>query len=334
MAENNKIDVVISWVDGNDPVWQEEKNSWKAKKTSQDKTAVAVNRYREWDNLQYVFRGIEKNMPWVNNVYLVTWGHLPKWLNTEHPNLHIINHKEYIPNEYLPTFNSSVIEIHLHRIPGIAENFLYFNDDMFTIKPTKSTDFFVDGKPSDLAALSPQPMQRDVIANIETNNLGVLNTHFTVNDVKKNKKLWLDFRHFGSYAVRTLLFMKFSTIIGVFEPHLPIPCVKSTMQEVWNAEFDVHDKTSKNKFREATDVSIWLTRQWQLMKGEFVPRSKDFGKLLSASNIAGLDYCINNKKCKVICINDDARVSDFETNKREVNSRLEKILPEKSKFEI
>lgn len=334
MAKDNKIDVVVSWVDGNDPEWQAERDYWKGEGSSQNASAVGANRFREWDNLQYVFRGIEQNMPWVNNVYFVTWGHLPKWLNTNHPKLHIINHKDYIPNEYLPTFNSSVIEIHLHRIPGIADHFIYFNDDTYTIKPTLSKDFFVDGKPCELASLSPQPMQREVIANIETNNLGVLNSHFTVDDVKRHKNLWLDFWHYGPFAIRTLLFMQFSTIIGVFEPHLPITLVKSTMEEVWAAEFDVHDKTSKSKFRAATDVSVWLTRQWQLMKGEFVPRSRSFGKLVSASDIDGIDKCINNKKCKLICINDDASVTDFETTKREVNLRLAKILPNKSEYEI
>ena len=113
----NKIDVVITWVDGNDKAWQAEKEKYLPLRS--DKV-----RYRNWDNVQYIFRGIEKFMPWVNCVHFVTWGHLPKWMNTNYEKLHVVNHKDFIPKEYLPTFNSNAIELNLHRIPGLSENFI------------------------------------------------------------------------------------------------------------------------------------------------------------------------------------------------------------------
>ena len=102
----DKIDIVIPWVDGNDIKWQNEKNKYKQKK---DEKLNNSSRFRDWDNLQYIFRGIEKFMPWVNNIFFITWGHLPKWLNVDNPKLKIINHKDYIPSKYLPTFNSHTI---------------------------------------------------------------------------------------------------------------------------------------------------------------------------------------------------------------------------------
>ena len=69
----------------------------------------------------------------VRRIHFVTWGHLPSWLNKEHPKLNIVNHKDFIPEKYLPTFNSHALW-NMHRIPGLAENFVYFNDDMFLIK--------------------------------------------------------------------------------------------------------------------------------------------------------------------------------------------------------
>ncbi len=72
-----------------------------------------------------------------------------------HPKLHIVKHEDYIPKEFLPAFNSHVIEMYLHRIKGLSERFVYFNDDMFMIRPLCQTDFFKDGKPCDMLAFQP-----------------------------------------------------------------------------------------------------------------------------------------------------------------------------------
>ena len=79
------IDFVITWVDGSDPVWQLEK-----KKTLEDsgmkaKTDDRKERYRDWDNLRYWFRGVEQFAPWVRKIHFVTWGHLPEWLDPSAP---------------------------------------------------------------------------------------------------------------------------------------------------------------------------------------------------------------------------------------------------------
>jgi len=116
------IDFVICWVDGNDPEWQKQKNYYD---TSQQTDSREI-RYRDWDNLQYWFRGVEKYASWVNKIHFVTWGHLPQWLNTDHPKLNIVRHEDYIPKKYLPTFSARPIEVNLHRIKGLAEHFVFF----------------------------------------------------------------------------------------------------------------------------------------------------------------------------------------------------------------
>ena len=115
-SKNEKIDIVILWVNGNDPKWLEEKNKYLNTTT----TGATVNRFRDCDNMQYLFRGIEKYAPWVNKIFFITWGHLPNWLNTNNPKLEIVKHEEFIPKEYLPTFNSNVIEMNLHRIKNLS----------------------------------------------------------------------------------------------------------------------------------------------------------------------------------------------------------------------
>ncbi len=99
---NNNIDIVIPWVDDSDPLWKKEKEYY-SEFISNDEDASDI-RFRGMDNLRYVFRGIERNAQWVNKVYFITYGHLPEWLNLNHPKLKIVNHTDYIPKEYLPTF--------------------------------------------------------------------------------------------------------------------------------------------------------------------------------------------------------------------------------------
>jgi hypothetical protein len=84
---------------------------------------------------------VEKFAPWVNHVYFVTWGHYPQWINLEHPKLMLIRHKEYIPKKYLPTYNSNIIELNLHRISSLSEKIILFDDDMFLTDYVDEKDF-------------------------------------------------------------------------------------------------------------------------------------------------------------------------------------------------
>jgi hypothetical protein len=75
-------------------------------------------------------RAIYMHAPWVRFIYLVTASQLPNWLNASHPRVRIVNHAALFPDPtHLPTFNSLAIESVLHRIPGLSEYFLYFNND-------------------------------------------------------------------------------------------------------------------------------------------------------------------------------------------------------------
>ena len=101
----NKIDFVLAWVDGADKEWLAERRKYNPAKGADNSAA----RYRDWENLQYWFRGVEKFAPWVNRIYFVTCGHIPPWLNTSHPKLKLIRHSDYMKPEYLPTFNINSI---------------------------------------------------------------------------------------------------------------------------------------------------------------------------------------------------------------------------------
>ena len=94
----NEIDFVILWVDGNDPAWREE---FVRTRQAENDDASEI-RYRDWRNLHYWFRSAERFAPWVRKVHFITWGHLPAWLRRDHPKLHIVNHRDFIPAEYSP----------------------------------------------------------------------------------------------------------------------------------------------------------------------------------------------------------------------------------------
>ncbi len=132
------MDIVITYVNGVDPEWQADYSRY-------TNTPLLEKRFRDWGTLRYLFRGIEKNMPFIRKVHLVVSqeSQVPEWIDRSQVN--IVLHSDIIPAEYLPTFNCNPIEMHLHRIKGLDEEYLYFNDDIFPMKPCKPEDFFRNG---------------------------------------------------------------------------------------------------------------------------------------------------------------------------------------------
>lgn len=98
----DKIDIVVLWVDGSDPEFIREKQAVTGQVADLDQEIDGEQRYRDYGIFNYWFRMIENHAPWVNRVYLVTNGQKPEWLNLEHPKLKLVTHKEFIPKEYLP----------------------------------------------------------------------------------------------------------------------------------------------------------------------------------------------------------------------------------------
>jgi hypothetical protein len=101
-----------------------------------------VNRYRDSGELRYSIRSLVKYAPWIRRIYLVTDNQIPNWLNLENDRIKVVSHEEIFPNRsHLPVFSSPAIEAHLHRIPGLSNKFIYFNDDVFLGAPTSPEDF-------------------------------------------------------------------------------------------------------------------------------------------------------------------------------------------------
>lgn len=133
------MDIIITYVDGLDPEWQKDYERCIG-------TKALTKRYRDWGTLPYLFRGIEECMPFVENVFLVVAreSQVPAWINRE--TVKVVLHEDFMPKEFLPTFSASAIEMFIHLIEGLDEEYIYFNDDLYPVLPCSPHDFFRDGK--------------------------------------------------------------------------------------------------------------------------------------------------------------------------------------------
>lgn len=145
-ALNEPIDVVYTWVDSEDPQWKREyAAALEQYGSASPRTASDIVRFQDREELKYSLRSLEMFAPWVNHIYIVTNGQVPGWLDTSNTRVTVVTHKQIFENpEDLPTFNSHAIEANLHRIPGLKEHFLYFNDDVFLADWCTPKTFFTN----------------------------------------------------------------------------------------------------------------------------------------------------------------------------------------------
>jgi len=337
VKEENEIDFVIAWVDGQDPLWRKEKERYlsedQPRKRSLDQGEY---RYRDWNLLRFWFRGVEKYAPWVRNIYFVTCGHIPQWLNTNHPKLRIVKHEDYIPKEYLPTFNSHTIELNFHRITGLAEQFVYFNDDMYITRNVRPEDFFQGGLPKDVFGLDAIYCAKGSAGSYNCNDLAVINDYFDKRkQFRENFRKWFCLCYGVRNLYQTVVLLPWRWFPGFYYQHLPSNFLKSTLEKVWMAAEEKLHETSLNKFRTGDQVNQWLFKYWQLANGTFVPQDVRKGHCfhIRDKNVNEVCDAIRKKRYELICINDTDQTTDFEKKKEEIRLAFEAVLPEKSKYE-
>lgn len=335
---NDKIDIIIPWVDGSDPVWIRAKEECRIQYGAEEKSLSDI-RFQSWDNLHYWFRAIDKFMPWVNKIFIVTWGHIPEFLNTNHPKIRIIKHEDYIPKEYLPTFNSNTIEMNYHRIKDLSENFIIFNDDFFPLQEIRETYYFMDNMICDEAVEGHiTPVEVGAISNmaryVQVNNMIIVNKYYKKREVQeKNWAKWYC-NDYGELLERTKSLNYWYDFAGFRDPHMPSAMKKSVLSRLWEVEGEVLDRASSNHFRAYTDVSQYLIRYWQICSGEFNPR-RTLGKFyqVDLTNYDEIARDIEEQKHQMISINENCNTEDFATIKKRINKAFDKILPDKSEFE-
>ena len=138
------IDVVYTWVNGSDPEFIRKLSPYVSNNNQAHNLAY---KYYEYDGMKYSLRSVEKYAPWVRNIYIVTNGQIPIWLNLSNSRVRLITHKDIFPNKlHLPTFSSPAIESHLFRITRLSTHFLYINDDILFTSPISIQDFITEKK--------------------------------------------------------------------------------------------------------------------------------------------------------------------------------------------
>ncbi len=330
------IDIVVLWVDGSDPAWLAEKNRYSPQKIDDSNSA---SRFRDWGLMPYWFRAIEAYAPWVRTIHFVTWGHLPPFLNTEHPKLHIVRHGDYIPGEWLPTFSANPLEMNIHRIPGLAEHFIYFNDDTFLLRPMREEDFFRGGLPCAQATELPLGFvgQTQVWQFLAANDLGILNKWFNKRSAERaarGKFLSPRYHWYDNLRTLALRFLFPDYFLGFKSFHCPAPFLKSSFEELWEKEPELLALTSSHRFRSREDVNQWLALWWQLASGRFMPRRIDALHCAAQEDtVERLCEVIRDQRHEMLCISDPSGELDFEALSSRIRSAFETILPEKCSFE-
>ena len=151
-----KIDAVITWVDGDDPVHKEKRRKYGHPSLFQVNDIAGSTRYTSVGEIFWCVASLNRFAPWINRIFIVTDAQDPclgDFIARNFPDgsipMQIVDHRDIFKGyeEYLPTFNSISIESMTWRIPGLSDHFIELNDDMMLVSPVSPDDFFTsDGK--------------------------------------------------------------------------------------------------------------------------------------------------------------------------------------------
>lgn len=329
------IDFVVTWVDGNDPAWQKER----AGVLGQEELSASGNgvcRYRDWSSFRYWFRAVEAFAPWVRYVHLVTWGHVPEWLKTDCPKLRIVNHRDYVPSEYLPTFNCQPLELNLFRIPNLSEHFVYFNDDVLLARPVKPEDFFINGKPLHTAVAYPY-INRDneIPTYLFFNTYGAANKKNHIQTcIASCPEKWFShkYRRMRKYNLDA---WRNAGISSMYFTHMGAPFCKSTMEATWQKYEKECDYSSRCKVRDFHQITHQIFSIEDILQGNFEPAKPDWGTCVAIENTQEISNVYRNQQVKMICLFDRDNLTSDEIKRidAELIEFYDTVFPNKSEFE-
>ncbi|MFE1321469.1 stealth conserved region 3 domain-containing protein [Kitasatospora phosalacinea] len=306
------VDLVYTWVDGTDPAWQRRKAE--ASGAVYHSESASDARFLSRDELRYSLRSLRLNAPWVRNVYVVTDDQRPDWLDEDAPGLRVVDHREIFADPAnLPTFNSHAIESQLHRIEGLAEHFLYLNDDMFIGRPLSPHAFFT---PTGIAKHFPSA------ARIP---LGPVSAEDTPVDAAcKNNRVLLE-ECFGRVNSQPM-------------DHIPYALLRSVMTEMSERFPAEWARTAASRFRAMTDLSVTssLHHYYALFTGRSVPSSLQYGyvQLAHPELAQRLARMLARRDRDAICVNDAFSVpEDMAAQNAVLEPWLEAYFPTRNRYE-
>ena len=306
-----------------DPEWQREYQR------HHGDDATKNVRFRSWNTEELLVRCCMKYMPWLRRIHilLARESQVREWMHRlkgEDGRLRIVFHRDIMPSEYLPCYSSPCFEMFLHRIPGLAEHFIYANDDMFPLSPLSPDDFF-------------RPVSNDGTSaalrmwNRVMHCIGIYEPDYQPCQHVHEKK----------YPANPNIFQKKcmyqQTMIGssfgwerkdvlLRTGHSFAPILKSTCEEVWRRHGE--DITAHLSPLKRTDHScnhyIYLLHQY--FTGAYkdhTPREQYIGPATPSADIAGI---IRNPTCGIVCLNDNEQIMNWESRAETVRKEIESKL--------
>ena len=308
------IDVVYTWVNGDDPAWRDRMERHRTGVGSGHTAQSASDaRFTDFDELRYSLRSIAAYAPWIRHVWLVTDDQTPSWLRTDCPDLTVVSHRDiWSDTDELPVFNSHAIEANLSRIEGLAEHYIYFNDDVLLGRDISPTQFFSPGGvirfyPSSAQVGLGPPLPADGAPSFAAKNDRALLREATQSI--QTQKLW----------------------------HTPHAQRRSIATELIERFPDAFAATSRSRFRDPTDIAPVPLHLWYAYRtGRAVPDFLAYGYIILGrrSTRRALRRLRRHRHLDVFCLNqsdnpgiDPARVrADLETF-------LDAYFPFKSRWE-
>ncbi|MDQ1178415.1 stealth family protein [Microbacterium sp. SORGH_AS_0421] len=278
------VDMVFSWVDGSSSEFQRQRAARMKGYVVGDGDDNAA-RYRQVDELRYALRSVHMYAPWVRRIFIATTDSpTPEWL-ADHPKVTIVRSEEFFADpSVLPTHNSHAVEAQLHRIPGLAEHFLYSNDDMFFGRPVTPELFFSGGGVS-----------RFVESGVRIGS-GPAHVDRSGHDN-------------GLRVNRALLKERFGRVITLDLEHCATPLRRSVAFELEREFAEDYARTAASRFRSATDISVTnsLYHHYALATGRAVittePRTR-YVQTTQLDSLRTMERLVSRRDTDMFCLND------------------------------
>lgn len=326
------IDIVYLWVDGSDPAWRVKRRNSLVELDIEDlaRYSNVEGRFRDNEELRYSLRALEKFFPNHGHVYIITDGQVPRWLSYS-DRVTIIDHLDLIPQNKLPTFDSGNIESYIHRIPGLSERYIYFNDDVFFGAPVNANDWFWDDGIyvawSDESLVSNEPMRTDATS---------------LENACRQSNQWF----ISTRGMEHSESSQFPPIDDQYEhtfrtfAHSPRPMLKSVLFELESRAPELFSSVRSTVFRvwnKPTIVSDFVMR-WALATGRAHVREHSHLYISTGTSgeVAQLDLLASMLgSIDFFCINDTTDDADSEDPRlQSVRNAMETMFPVASLYEI
>ena len=297
----SSIDLIITYVNSSDQNWV---RSYIKKTKTHNPTAA---RFRSWGTLTYLLRGVEKYMPFIRNVVLIVASpsQVPAWVNQE--NVRIVYHKDFIPEQYLPTFNSCTIESFFWNIPDLADRVIYINDDMFPVDLMSAEDFFTEDIPhikfTDIETYS----SRNVFRCQCRSGIDLLTNVLGVPPIESGK---------------------------FFKPcHISNAITRQGFEAIKDLCADEIGKTVSTT-RLPTNVNQYIYSYYYYFTDNYINDTVSYEYFdLCEDTLSSISDTLLCGGYQMLCLNDSDKLKNYSKFRSQLNSCFEQKFPERSKYE-